>query len=113
MAYVLRKPTKERRTPTSKKKDYAEIYNDPRWVSLRERKFIENPVCEECERKGVTTPTQEVHHIIKFSDGLDKREVQKLAYSKINLKSLCIPCHKDAHKKYFIDKRLRMRILGY
>lgn len=113
MAYVFRFPTPERRTKTSQKRVYAEIYSDPRWTTLRDHKFRQNPVCEECEKNGRTSITREVHHIIRFADGLDKQEREKLAFSKYNIKSLCIACHKEAHKNYTQDKLLRKLILGY
>lgn len=89
------KLVKSRRQVTVNKQEYQKVYNCRRWKELRARKFADNPICEECERKGRTTPTREIHHIIPFERDNDLG----LAYDYDNLISLCIDCHKDAHEK--------------
>ena len=86
---------KSKRPVTVNKREYQKVYNTRRWKDLRARKMADNPICEECERKGKTTPAKEVHHIIPFEIDYDL----SLAYDYDNLVSLCVECHKEAHEK--------------
>lgn len=87
---------KRPRVATVNKKAYQKIYNNPRWKELRAYKVGENPLCEECEKKGLTVPVAEVHHRIPFDiNGIN----YELAYDYDNLVSLCVSCHKEAHEK--------------
>ena len=113
MAYINLSKSKERRTITSRVRDYQKIYQDSKWKALRDLKFRKNPVCEECESNGVTSVTEEIHHIIRFADGLNDREIKILAFSYSNLMSLCISCHKLKHQRYKIDYDLRKKLLKY
>ena len=113
MAYINLPSKKDNRVQTFQIKGHQKIYQDPRWRSLRDWKFRHFPICEECERKGITTPTQEIHHIIRFIDGMSTKEIKLLAFSRINLMSLCIKCHHEIHDCYQIDYALRMKILKY
>jgi len=53
------------------------------WIKLRNYKRKLNPLCEECERKGIVTPMTDVDHI----DG------DTFNNELINLQSLCKSCH--------------------
>ena len=89
---MKRKP----REVTVNKAAYQAIYNTPRWKKLRKAKIKANPLCEECEKKGITTAVAEVHHRIPFDiNGID----YEIAYDYDNLVSLCVECHKEAHAK--------------
>ena len=90
---------KDVRVPTTSKKEYQEIYQDKRWRKLRKIKLMNNPLCERCERKGLITPTEEVHHIKPFEQGKTKEEIELLAFDYDNLESCCEPCHEQAHKE--------------
>lgn len=87
---------KKPRERTYNKEAYQDVYNTPRWKRLRARKVRENPLCEECLRKGVITQVEEVHHVRPF-DINDPEGTG--AYNYDNLVSLCIPCHKAAHMR--------------
>lgn len=63
------------------------------WRNLSLRKRGENPLCEDCDAKGITTPAVHVHHIVPINEAPHLR----LAWS--NLVSLCIPCHDLRHGK--------------
>lgn len=55
------------------------------WKRIRD-KFVEtHPFCEECYKRGVLTPTEEVHHILPLSRGG--------THDRNNLMALCKPCH--------------------
>ena len=80
------------RVITVNKKAYQAVYQHNRWRELRKYKFMYNPLCEDCLANGVTTQTEEIHHIIPFSVR------PELAYDYDNLRSLCVSCHKEAHQ---------------
>lgn len=55
------------------------------WKRIRD-KFVEtHPFCEECYKRGVLTPTEEVHHILPLSRGG--------THDRNNLMALCKSCH--------------------
>lgn len=80
-----------RRNPDTKKM-YGQI-----WRRIRDRYVAEHPMCEECFRKGIYKPTQEVHHKLPLADGG--------THEKNNLISLCRVCHIEAHEKIGTRKR--------
>jgi 5-methylcytosine-specific restriction enzyme A len=86
---------KKPREVTINKAAYQAVYNTTKWKRLRRAKIKANPLCEECEKKGITTVAAEVHHIIPFDIG----NACELAYDYDNLISLCVECHKEAHAK--------------
>lgn len=86
----------KKRERSYNKAAYQDVYNTPRWKRLRSVKVRNNPLCEECLRKGVVKQVEEVHHIVPFD--IDNFS-EELAYNYDNLISLCIECHKEAHKK--------------
>ena len=83
---------------TKSKKDKTKllrhIYNSKKWKSLRNDYISEHPYCECCGSDAT-----QVHHIISFSSGHSKHEIEKLAYDYNNLMSLCKHCHKGKHNK--------------
>ncbi len=60
---------------------------DHQWQKVRKHKLVRDPLCEECRRRGVITPAEEVHHVIPI------REREDLRLSLGNLESLCRRCH--------------------
>ena len=87
---------KKPREVTVNKAAYQSVYNTPQWKRLRKAKIKANPLCEECEKKGMTTIAREVHHIVPFDiNGIDN----DIAYDYDNLICLCVDCHKEAHAK--------------
>ena len=80
--------TKPRRSP-------KEAGYDQRWRELSERYRAEVPLCEECCKKGMATPAEEVHHIVPVCDAPWLRLVRS------NLMSVCVPCHRkmDAERR--------------
>ena len=69
------------------------IYNTARWKRIRKLKFLDNPLCEICEKRGVVTPTEEIGHITSFMSTDDPVDRYNLAYDMDNLISLCKKCH--------------------
>lgn len=63
------------------------------WKALSERYRAQNPLCEICFEKGITSPSEEVHHKKTIQDRPD------LILEKSNLQALCKSCHRQIHKK--------------
>lgn len=76
---------------------YQRLINSYRWQLLRKKKFMANPICEECKEHGRVTPAEEVHHVVPVETGKDEAEMTRLAYDYNNLRSLCKACHARAH----------------
>lgn len=76
---------------------YIRIMNSARWRKLRDQKRAANPLCEECLKEGVYTPTQCIHHLNEIEGGKDERECIERAFTWNNLQSLCFAHHKMAH----------------
>lgn len=97
----LKKPCgcKKKKSITRNKRDFQEIYQDPRWISLRDWKRRENPLCEVCESLGRVKQMDDVHHIRPFWTGKNKDEVESLAFDPDNVMSVCKKCHADIHWK--------------
>lgn len=64
----------------------TDFYQSRKWRNLRSIKLQMNPICEECERKGIITPAQMVDHIIPINKGGAPLDLT-------NLQSLCNRCH--------------------
>ena len=76
---------------------YKKLINSWKWQVLRKKKFIANPVCEECKKNGRVSPTEEIHHVVPVESGKDESEMKQLAYDYNNLRALCKACHAAAH----------------
>ena len=59
------------------------------WRRIRSIYIKAHPYCEECYRKGIMTPVEEVHHIKPLSEGGTN--------DFSNLMSLCKSCHSRIH----------------
>lgn len=77
-----------------RRKFLQHIYNSKKWKTIRNEYINEHPVCERCGQQATT-----VHHIRRFSQGLNKKEIEQLAYDKNNLMSLCMKCHLSEHRR--------------
>lgn len=80
------KPTQ--RTRITEQKGRTEVsqsgfYNSKEWIKLRDKRRTENPLCVECERKGMIRIMKVVDHII----AVEERPDLALEYS--NTQSLC------------------------
>lgn len=83
----------------SRDKKYQRLLNDKRWKNLREWKLGRNPLCELCEANGKVVAAVDVHHIKPVESGRSDAEMEQLAYSAVNLQSLCISCHIKVHQE--------------
>lgn len=98
MPYINRTTKKRKRVNTFDKQKANKVYASPLWAKIVYYMRMEYPICQHCLKNGITSPTEEIHHIVPFSFGKTDEEIRLLAYSYDNVVSLCIPCHKKAHK---------------
>jgi len=82
---------------TQANKNYNRYQRDPEsnkrygrsWKRTRDRYIKLQPFCEVCEKDGILTRAQEVHHILPLSMGGSHRTD--------NLMSVCRSCHNKLH----------------
>jgi 5-methylcytosine-specific restriction protein A len=67
-----------------------EFYDTAQWKNLRAWFRGQHPLCQECERQGITTPSKIIDHIIPIEDGGDMLDAG-------NLQALCVACHNKKH----------------
>lgn len=86
-----RKPWHEPRKKHQRTKDMRWFYNSRRWRNFSKAYKLRNPLCIQCERQGIITPSQVTDHI-------DTYEVRPEGFDLENLKDelfqpLCTSCH--------------------
>ena len=63
-------------------------------------------LCQDCLKKGIYTPAEEVHHIVELTPS--NVSDPNIALNADNLISLCRECHRARHstnnKRYTIDE---------
>jgi 5-methylcytosine-specific restriction protein A len=79
-----------------RKEKNRDVYNTTRWRKFRRMRLNEEPLCRECEKKGLTVIADVLDHITPINEGGH-------IYSTKNTQPLCHPCHnsksgKEAHK---------------
>lgn len=80
---------------------YIKLINSGRWKKLRADKLTANPICEECEAKGLSTPATEVHHLTEVESVPTAEAMERLMFDYSNLESVCHSCHSEIHQKAF------------
>lgn len=89
--------TNSRNEHTPMRELRRKAYNTTEWRKLRETYMKQNPLCEECLKKGKVTPASSVHHLASpFKTG----EVNRTLFLDYNnLQSICHECHAEIHNK--------------
>jgi 5-methylcytosine-specific restriction endonuclease McrA len=80
---------------------YIKMINSARWKALRANKLRSNPICEECEKRNLSTLATEVHHIAPVESVPHEFGMRQLMFNYSNLESLCHPCHAEIHRRAF------------
>lgn len=77
-----------------------QMITSARWRRLRNEVIKERPLCEECARRKVYRPAQEVHHIKPVVEAslASREQKERLMFDKQNLMSLCHDCHAAIHR---------------
>ena len=79
-------PKSFRHKGTSKRLTLSDYTYDSKWRKLRQQRITKDPLCRHCLDNGLTTPAEQVDHIIPRADG-GKDEWE-------NTQSLCGECHR-------------------
>ena len=77
---------------------WYKYYHDNRWHRLREWKYLNNPVCEVCEKQGRMTQTDDIHHLHVFGSGATEQEKWNLLLDPFNLCACCARHHAMFHE---------------
>jgi 5-methylcytosine-specific restriction protein A len=80
--------------------DMVWFYNDTRWRKYSKQYKLTNPLCIECDAKGITTPTAVTDHLVRYINkgpGFNLDELKDEYFQP-----LCDACHnsksgKEAH----------------
>lgn len=98
-----------------KMKDWARpLYYSAAWKNIRGYVFHRDQMlCQDCLKKGIYTPAEEVHHIVELTPS--NVSDPNIALNADNLISLCRSCHKSRHeskpaRRYTIDEMGRVTI---
>ncbi|WP_350339794.1 HNH endonuclease [Sanyastnella coralliicola] len=85
-----RPPWQGKRRAQQGRKKRTKNYDSPEWRKLRRSVLNENPLCVECEKRGVYKPADVVDHITPYNQGgsfWDRNNLQGLCHSHHNKKS--------------------------
>lgn len=76
-----------------RRSDSDSLYGTQRWRKLSVAFKRRHPCCSECERNGLTRPTEIVDHIVPAKEDLS------LFWDWKNLRALCHDCHNKIGRK--------------
>lgn len=99
MPYINRKLHREKLPTYKHNNQSSEYYNSIYWQNIRNAYIVEHPLCEVCLRKDIIKPADHIHHIKPFLTGTTQFEKWDLLLNKDNLIAVCVPCHKELHRK--------------
>lgn len=96
--------------PTDMRRLRQKAYQSKEWRALRDTYIRMHPLCEECMKKNMVTPAQDVHHI---KSPFTKGNINyTLLLDMNNLMSVCKTCHAEIHNKqqgnYSVQDALRL-----
>ena len=89
-AYVNARMKQKERQYNANRPARHEFYSSTQWRRMRERYRRLHPLCEECQRQGIVTAAELVHHKVEIADG-------GAPLDSDNLESLCWSCHSRIH----------------
>ena len=82
----------------NKSPEIEEFYVSWKWRRFRESRIsMAGGLCEECQRRGIVTPADDVHHIIELTP--QNVNDPAISLSVENTLVLCEKCHAEKHKK--------------
>ena len=70
------------------------FYKSKAWRALRALVLAEQPLCADCLKRKVLTPSEHVHHKV------DRKDAPELALDRDNLEGLCQPCHNRQRRSH-------------
>jgi 5-methylcytosine-specific restriction protein A len=90
------KPPKEK---YQREENSSPYYNSNSWRLLRKFYYERHPLCQECLKRDIVRPAEEIHHKRPFLTGETEEERWRLFLDENNLMSLCSVCHDKLHLK--------------
>lgn len=82
----------ERKSQEGRIHSNTKFYQSMPWRRLRAIKIAEQPLCEECLKKGILIPAKVIDHIVPINKGGNPLDIN-------NLQSLCSSCHNQKSGK--------------
>lgn len=92
------RPACHRPRPREPRPSAAARGYDHKWREFRLSYLAKNPLCLDCQARGLTVEATEVDHVRTLRSGAD-------VYDAGNLRALCKPCH--SRKTGRFDRRPR------
>ena len=89
-AYVNARMKQKERQYNASRPARHDFYSSTQWRRTRDRYRRLNPLCAECQRQGIVTAAELVHHKRERSQGGEPLDAA-------NLESLCRSCHSKVH----------------
>ena len=111
-----KKEEKYKQQTNEHNRTFSKYYQDKRWKNLRESYYLSHPLCEIHEREGIVRPTEEIHHLIRFSSSLTEEGKYNLLLNPANLCACCRECHMLIHKimrERHVDKLSIDEVINY
>ena len=96
MTWIKKSTIKKKRQPG----DGMNYYHSKQWKNLRLWYITEHPLCERCLERGISRPSEEIHHIKPFMLGASDDERWNLLLNPNNLAALCERCHHEVHNSF-------------
>ena len=97
-----------KRPQSYRKRQRQSMYSKSEYRKLRDWYYQCHPICEDCQRIGLITPSKDVHHIMSpYDANISPAESYRRLMDENNLVSLCRYHHNLRHgncKKEEIDE---------
>lgn len=78
--------------------EFLPFYSSTAWKNLRDNvRKRDHYLCQDCLKKGIQTPAEEVHHITPIT--AENVNDPEITLNEKNLISLCRECHRKRHEK--------------
>ena len=100
---------RDRKRPQSYRKQQRQsMYSKSEYRKLRDWYYQCHPICEDCAKLGLTTPSKDIHHVMSpYDPNISPAESYRRLMDENNLVSLCRFHHNLRHgncKKDEIDE---------
>ena len=97
-----------KRPQSYRKRQRQSMYSKSEYRKLRDWYYQCHPICEDCQRIGLTTPSKDIHHVMSpYDPNISPAESYRRLIDENNLVSLCRYHHNLRHgncKKDEIDE---------
>ena len=98
----------KKRPQSYRKQQRQSMYSKSEYRKLRDWYYQCHPICEDCAKLGLTTPSRDIHHVLSpYDTNISPAESYRRLMDENNLVSLCRYHHNLRHgncKKDEIDE---------